>query len=90
MPALDSDVFYTLVNEALSLYREADLDVGAILSLSLTCRAVRETCIPILFSDVHWPHANKHDEESGLHFFPPSLWPFFRFVDLSTLRKIYV
>lgn len=76
MPSLDSDVFYALVKEAVSSYHNGELD--ALLSLSSTCRDLRKTCLPILFSDVHWPHANKHDEESGLHFFPLNLWPFFR------------
>lgn len=88
MPALDSDVVYAFVKQAVNLYGKAHID--AILSLSSTCRILRETCLPILFSDVHWPHANKHDEESGLHFFPPSLWPYFRFVEyVLFLRLIY-
>ncbi|KAF8066934.1 hypothetical protein FPV67DRAFT_1497102 [Lyophyllum atratum] len=64
MPTLDSDVSYALVKEALSLYRDSDLDV--ILNLASTCRVIRETCLSALFADVRWPHANKHDEESGL------------------------
>lgn len=76
MPSLDSDVSYALVKESMALYRNTDLD--AILSLASTCRVLRDACLPVLFAEVHWPHGNKHDEESGLHFFPPSLWPFFR------------
>jgi len=76
MPTLDSDVSYALVKEAIALYRDSDLDV--ILNLASTCRVIRETCLPVIFADVHWPHGNKHDEESGLLFFPPTLWPFFR------------
>ncbi|KAG5638526.1 hypothetical protein H0H81_012164 [Sphagnurus paluster] len=76
MPSLDSDVSYALVKEAIALHRESDLDV--ILSLASTCRVIREACLAALFADVHWPHAKQHDEESGLLFFPPSLWPFFK------------
>jgi hypothetical protein len=79
-PTLDSDVFYALVNQALALY-SLNANIDAIINLSSTCRVLRETCLPVLFSDIHWPHANKHDEESGLHFFPPNLWPYFKFVD---------
>lgn len=76
MPPLDSDIAYALVKEAVALHRKSDLD--AIRALSSTCRILRDACLPFLFSDVHWPHASKHDEESGLQFFPQSLWPFFR------------
>ncbi|GLB41225.1 hypothetical protein LshimejAT787_0904400 [Lyophyllum shimeji] len=76
MPTLDSDVSYALVRKVIALYRDSDVDV--ILNLASTCRVIRESCLSALFSDVHWPHGNKHDEESGLLFFPPTLWPFFR------------
>ncbi|RDB29836.1 hypothetical protein Hypma_013930 [Hypsizygus marmoreus] len=76
MPILNADVAYALVKETLTLHRNSDIET--ILSLASTCRAVREPCLSVLFAEVHWPHANKHDEDSGLHFFPPMLWPYFR------------
>ncbi|KAK2462789.1 hypothetical protein APHAL10511_005180 [Amanita phalloides] len=56
----------------------ADLNHSDILALSITCRALRHVYLPHLFADVQWPHPNKNDEESGLHFFPDSLWSFFK------------
>ncbi|KAF5381714.1 hypothetical protein D9615_005574 [Tricholomella constricta] len=80
MTTIDSDVSYALVKEAMVLYGNSDIDV--ILNLASTCRVIREACLAALFADVHWPHGNKHDEESGLLFFPPSLWPFFKRFEL--------
>lgn len=51
-----------------------------LLALSQVCRVVREACLPVIFADVQWPHPNKNDDESGLHFFPESLWPYFKHV----------
>ncbi|KAG6888402.1 hypothetical protein C0992_008558 [Termitomyces sp. T32_za158] len=76
MSSLNSDVSYALVKEAIALYQANDLQV--VLSLSSTCRVIRHAALSALFAQVHWPHANKHDEESGLHFFPATLWPYFR------------
>lgn len=81
MPILDSDILYTIAKEVGS-FRGPE-NVTALLRLSLTNRALRDACLPVLFSEVHWPHANKHDDESGLHFFPATLWPYFRSVSRS-------
>ncbi|KAG6889560.1 hypothetical protein C0995_016687 [Termitomyces sp. Mi166 len=76
MTVINSDVSYALVKEAIALYRTTDLDV--VLSLASTCRVIRQAALSVLFAQVHWPHGNKHDEESGLHFFPATLWPYFK------------
>ena len=80
MPPLDADVSYALIKEALLVHRGSDL--RTVLNLSSTCRVLRAAALPFLFSDVFWPHANKFDEDSGLHFFPQNLWPFFRLVPI--------
>ncbi|KAG6820022.1 hypothetical protein H0H93_006360 [Arthromyces matolae] len=76
MTSINSDVSYALVKETIALYHPTNLDV--VLSLASTCRVIREAALSLLFTQVHWPHSNKHDEESGLHFFPSTLWPYFR------------
>ncbi|KAG6817365.1 hypothetical protein H0H87_009552 [Tephrocybe sp. NHM501043] len=76
MTSIDSDVSYALVKEAIVLYKTSDLDV--VLNLASTCHIIRQAALSVLFADVHWPHSNKHDEESGLHFFPATLWPYFK------------
>lgn len=86
MPILDSDVSYALVKEVVALYCKSG-SKDTIVSLASTCRVLREACLPILFNEVHWPHANKHDEESGLHFFPPTLWPYFKCVYLFSYKS---
>ncbi|PFH45706.1 hypothetical protein AMATHDRAFT_77951 [Amanita thiersii Skay4041] len=76
MNRLHLQVLHILVSEIASpgdQHSKSDL-----LSLSQSCRALREACLPILFSEVFWPHPNKNDEETGLHFFPESLWPYFK------------
>ncbi|KAG6884639.1 hypothetical protein C0993_009356 [Termitomyces sp. T159_Od127] len=76
MSSLDSDVACALVHEAVAAHREHDLP--AVLSLASTCRAIRHAALAVLFASVRWPHQNKHDDDAGLHFFPPALWPYFR------------
>ncbi|KAG6908282.1 hypothetical protein DXG01_005383 [Tephrocybe rancida] len=76
MTSIDSDVSYALVKEAIALHKTSDMDV--VLNLASTCRVIREAALSVLFAQVHWPHGNKHDEESGLHFFPATLWPYFK------------
>lgn len=76
MPPLNPDVSYALIKEALLAHRASDL--RTVLNLASTCRVLRAAALPFLFSDVLWPHANKFDDDSGLHFFPPTLWRFFR------------
>ncbi|TFK34685.1 hypothetical protein BDQ12DRAFT_362143 [Crucibulum laeve] len=73
MPCLDPDVLYAVVREVASFRNSTSLQ--ALRNLALTCSTLRNVCFPVLFAEVHWPHANKNDEESGLLFFPDSLWP---------------
>ena len=80
MPSLDADVSYALIKEALLVHQRSDL--RTVLNLSSTCHVLRAAALPFLFSDVLWPHADKFDEDSGLHFFPQTLWRFFRSVPI--------
>lgn len=77
MLTLNSDIFYAFISEV-SLQGPEDVSKGTLLSLSQTCRGVRDVCLPILFAEVHWPHQNKNDPQSGLQFFPESLFQYFR------------
>ncbi|KAF8880673.1 hypothetical protein BD779DRAFT_1612695 [Infundibulicybe gibba] len=81
MPTLHSDILYAIVKEVTAAGGSA-ASRDILSSLSLTCRTLRETCLPILFAQVHWPHQNKNDEESGLYFFPSTLWPYFKHFQL--------
>lgn len=81
--------------QVLHLLLTAQVAPSDLLALSLTCRTIREACLPLIFAEVHWPHPNKNDNESGLHFFPESLWPYFKYVSsyflvfaLTTLQTI--
>ncbi|KAG6811980.1 hypothetical protein H0H92_005014 [Tricholoma furcatifolium] len=80
MTSIDSDVSYALLKEALALYKSSDLEV--VLNLASTCRVIRQAALSVLFSNVHWPHGNKYDDESGLLFFPATLWPYFKHFQL--------
>lgn len=53
-------------------------NIAALAALAATNSNFRDLCLPFLFSHVRWPHPDKHDEETGLHFFPEHLWPLFR------------
>lgn len=75
MSILNADITHILINDLLSINGGAP---SALLTLASTTRSFRESCLPYLFSEVRWPHKFKADEESGLHFFPESLWPYIR------------
>ncbi|KIM43446.1 hypothetical protein M413DRAFT_18016 [Hebeloma cylindrosporum] len=53
-------------------------DVQTLSGLALLCSSANHTARSILFARVRWPHENRHDPQSGLHFFPESLWPYFK------------
>ncbi|KAF8664217.1 hypothetical protein AX16_000780 [Volvariella volvacea WC 439] len=74
--ALDSDIVYNVLNQ-LNSYPTTQ-NRTALKELSTTSKALREACCPLLFGQVRWPHPDKFDDESGLHFFPSELWAYFR------------
>ncbi|KAH0579288.1 hypothetical protein H2248_003433 [Termitomyces sp. 'cryptogamus'] len=76
---MDTDVALALVKETAAVY--ASTDMGVVLSLACTCRAIRHAALGVVFASVRWPHAGKYDEE-GLLFFPVGLWGFFRRFEL--------
>ncbi|XP_006456169.1 hypothetical protein AGABI2DRAFT_210991 [Agaricus bisporus var. bisporus H97] len=65
------------VVQVLAAVRTSD-NIAALATLAAANSELRLLCLPYLFSHVRWPHPNKHDEESGLHFFPETLWPLFK------------
>ncbi|KAG2357716.1 hypothetical protein BDR07DRAFT_1612346 [Suillus spraguei] len=75
MSILNADIMHILINDLLSSNGGAP---SALLTLASATRSFRDSCLPYLFSEVRWPHKLKADEESGLHFFPESLWPHIR------------
>ncbi|KAF9559946.1 hypothetical protein CPC08DRAFT_690469 [Agrocybe pediades] len=82
MESLNQDVLYQILDEVDACYN--DKDRRAVLShLSLVCRWVRHCTKPVLFANVRWPHPKKHDEESGLQFFPQELWGYFKYFHLD-------
>ncbi|KAH7922003.1 hypothetical protein BV22DRAFT_1131790 [Leucogyrophana mollusca] len=76
MPILNADILHILIAELLS--NDKASGPSSLLSISSTSRAFRESCLPHLFAEVHWPHKRKHDPQAGLHFFPESIWPHIR------------
>jgi hypothetical protein len=73
------------VVRVLAAVRTSD-NIAALAALAAANSELRLLCLPYLFSHVRWPHPTKHDEESGLHFFPESLWPLFKRVLVSSAR----
>ncbi|KIL59742.1 hypothetical protein M378DRAFT_187911 [Amanita muscaria Koide BX008] len=78
MQRLQAQVLHILGTEIASSADQEDTTRSILLSLSLTCHSLREACLPLIFAEVSWPHPNKNDEESGLYFFPRSLWQYFK------------
>ncbi|EGN94330.1 hypothetical protein SERLA73DRAFT_188149 [Serpula lacrymans var. lacrymans S7.3] len=81
MLVLNADILHVLIAELLS---NDDTEVRSSLStLSRTSRVIRDSCLPYLFAEVKWPHQEMYDDISGLHFFPETLWSYFRIVHLD-------
>jgi hypothetical protein len=55
-------------------------NIATVAALAATNSELRALCLPYLFAHVRWPHPTKYDEEVGLHFFPESLWPLFKYI----------
>lgn len=72
MTQLNLDVLYEIIKEV------HPSDTQTLNSLALLCSAANHAIRTILFARVRWPHEHRHDSESGLHFFPESLWPYFK------------
>ncbi|KAF5373262.1 hypothetical protein D9615_007474 [Tricholomella constricta] len=67
-----------LDDDALSLIASQLLDapdVADALRLSLVCKRLRTIVLSLLFRAVGWPRRNR------IEFYPPSLWPFIRYVE---------
>jgi len=77
MQFLNHDVLYQIIDEISYTYSDKERQ-AALRSLSLVCRGVYEGTKPALFASVRWPHPDKHDEGSGLHFFPDELLRYFK------------
>jgi len=77
-PKLDSDILYSIVAIV------AQSQPSQLKNISLASRLLREIALPSLFSEVKWPHGDKHSEEAGLDFFPESLWRHFRCVVIAS------
>ncbi|TFK21379.1 hypothetical protein FA15DRAFT_672642 [Coprinopsis marcescibilis] len=73
---LNRDILYSICSELFS--ESCGGSAQNLRNLSLACRVLRDVSLPIIFSQVKWPHPRKHTEEGGLEFFPPHLWPHFR------------
>ena len=85
MSTLNLDILHEIMDKVADTKAERAI----LLNLSLTCRQARESIKPILFSKVKWPHLDKFDEKSGLHFFPELLWTFFRWVSYQFVTVPY-
>lgn len=76
---LDSDILYSIVAEVADPTAH---DVQDLRNISLASRLLRAMALPVLFTEVRWPHPDKHSEENGLEFFPKTLWRHFRKLSL--------
>lgn len=76
MSILNADVLHIVSNEL--LHREGRGTGSSLLSLSVASRLCRQACLPIIFSDVRWPHKSKTDPDNKLSFLPESLRPHVR------------
>ncbi|KAG6334528.1 hypothetical protein ID866_4562 [Astraeus odoratus] len=81
MSILNEDVLHILSNELLQ-WEGRGVD-SSLLNLSTASRLFRQACLPVIFSDVRWPHKSKVDAENGLLFFPVSLRPYIRHLHLT-------
>ncbi|KAF8965420.1 hypothetical protein BDZ97DRAFT_1904048 [Flammula alnicola] len=76
MARLNLDILHEITNE-IAIFEARDRQ-ATLSNLALICHAANESIRPILFAQVKWPHPDRHDQESGLHFFPEELWLYFR------------
>ena len=74
---IDADILYEIVDTVAGSINSKD-QRKCLLNLSLTCRTLRYATRPIIFARIKWPHPNKHDQSSGLHFPPEILWPYIK------------
>ncbi|KAL4063433.1 hypothetical protein J3A83DRAFT_4106346 [Scleroderma citrinum] len=80
MSILNADVLHILSNELLQM--EGRRLGSSLLNLSAASRLFRQACLPVIFSQVRWPHKSKVDSENGLLFVPESLRPYIRHLQL--------
>ncbi|KAI6130991.1 hypothetical protein EV401DRAFT_488359 [Pisolithus croceorrhizus] len=80
MSILNADVLHIVSNEL--LYIEGRGTGSSLLNLSIVSRLCRQACLPIIFSEVRWPHKSKTDPDNGLSFLPESLRPHVRHLQL--------
>ncbi|KAI6044577.1 hypothetical protein EDC04DRAFT_319263 [Pisolithus marmoratus] len=80
MSILNADVLHIVSNEL--LYREGRGAGSSLLNLSAVSRLCRQACLPIIFSEVRWPHKSKTGPDNTLSFLPESLRPHVRHLQL--------
>jgi len=88
MSILNADVLHILSNELLQM--EGGGAPSSLLSLSAASRLLRHACLPIIFSQVRWPHKSKVDAERRLLFFPESLQTYIRSEAVISTRAAYL
>ncbi|KAH7890231.1 hypothetical protein F5I97DRAFT_1833688 [Phlebopus sp. FC_14] len=76
MSILNADILHILISELLP--SKGSSPKTTLLNLASASRHFREACLPFLFAEVRWPHKSKADKESGLQFYPDTLWPYIR------------
>jgi hypothetical protein len=85
---LDDDSIY-LILVALC-YADVTQRLKQLWPLSLTCKRLRELCLPLMFKRVVWPNKHIKDVEKDVPpMLPKPLWPYIQYV-LPALYKITI
>jgi len=74
MSPLNLDILFEIISHMDEFPRRERQDILS--NLALVSSDLNGAIRPKLFGEVRWPHGDKHDEESGLHFFPEVLWSY--------------
>ncbi|KAF8154780.1 hypothetical protein B0H34DRAFT_772553 [Crassisporium funariophilum] len=81
MAHLDSDIVYEIVC-AIASFRPKDSRI-TLRNLACASRGFNYASRSLLFAKIKWPHPNQHDENSGLHLPPETIWPHIKTLHLD-------
>jgi hypothetical protein len=82
---LDHDSIY-LILVALC-YTDVTRRLKQLWPLSLTCKRLRELCLPFMFKRVMWPNKRIPNTGEDIPMLPESLWPYIRYVSATSTHK---
>ena len=80
--ALDDDSIY-LILVALC-YTDVTRRLKQLWPLSLTCKRLRQLCLPLMFKRVMWPNKHIPNVDEDVPMYPETLWPYIQYVNAGS------